>query len=63
MISWLAKTIGQTVREVVEVVDTTLEEIKNIPDSISKGYDVGIINRDVSTDTKEVKSDSEQPAQ
>jgi|WetSurMetagenome_2_1015567.scaffolds.fasta_scaffold446310_3 hypothetical protein len=63
MISWLAKTIGQTVREVVEVVDTTLEEIKNIPDSISKGYDEGIINRDVSKDTKEVKSDSEQPAQ
>ena len=63
MISWLAKTIGQTVREVVEVVDTTLEEIKNIPDSISKGYDEGIINRDVSKDTKEVKSDSEQSAQ
>ena len=63
MISWLAKTIGQTVREVVEVVDTTLEEIKNIPDSISKGYDEGIINRDVSKDTKEVKSDSEQTAQ
>jgi hypothetical protein len=63
MISWLAKTIGQTVREVVEVVDTTLEEIKNIPDSISKGYDEGIINRDIPTDTKEVKSDSEQSAQ
>jgi hypothetical protein len=63
MISWLAKTIGQTVREVVEVVDATLEEIKSIPDSISQGYDEGIINRDVPTDSSKKETNSEQPAQ
>ena len=44
LFGYLGNLIGGAVRDVVELGDSILEDIKSIPDELSKGYDKGLIS-------------------
>lgn len=44
LFGYLGNLIGGAVRDVIELGDVILEDIKSIPDELSKGYDKGLIS-------------------
>ena len=44
LFGYIGNLIGGAVRDVIELGDVILEDIKSIPDELSKGYDKGLIS-------------------
>ncbi len=49
LFGYIGNLIGGAVRDVIELGDVILEDIKSIPDELSKGYDKGLISNSDNT--------------